>query len=159
MPTPISADGHLLVSTENNGTREYQFKDDGQIDPLPVGEYADLVPDAHSPIVVGGRLFGISGELFCLDAGAGLKPLWTASDEAFSDYTSLIGSPTRVLITTLHGELLLIDSQSPNYRLVSRARCSTTIPAFTRTPARGHASLRPRQFVSCLLRLGRIAYR
>jgi outer membrane protein assembly factor BamB len=122
VPTPISAGGHLLVSTENNGTREYQFKDDGQIDPLAVGEFADLVPDAHSPIIVGGKLFGVSGELFCLDAGERLKPLWTASDEAFSDYTSLVGSPTRVLITTLHGELLLIDSQSPNYRLVSRSK-------------------------------------
>jgi outer membrane protein assembly factor BamB len=60
--------------------------------------------------------------MFCLDTGARLKPLWTAADEAFSDYTSLIGSPTRVLITTLHGELLLIDSQSPNYRLISRSK-------------------------------------
>jgi len=122
VPTPVQVADTLLVSTENNGTRAFRFDALGQIDRRPLAENVDLCPDAHTPIVIGNRLFGVSGELYCLDLSAGLKALWTASDDAFSEYTSLLGSPERVLITTLHGELLLIDAQSPEYRLIDRSQ-------------------------------------
>ena len=135
VPTPISLGAKLLVSTENNGTRAYAFAEGGLIDPAPAAEFADLVPDAHSPIALNGKLFGVSGELFCLDLDDGLKPSWKASDDAFSDYTSLIGSPARVLITTLHGELLLVDAQAPQYRLISRTKVFSDDPGVYSHPA------------------------
>ncbi len=88
----------------------------------PLAENTDLCPDAHSPIVVGQRVFGISGGMHCLDLAAELKTLWTSDDEAFGEYASLIGSPSRVLVATVNGELLLIDAEASDFRLIDRVR-------------------------------------
>ena len=48
-PTPIAVDGRLLVSSENNGTRLYDFDDCGVICQEPVAEHCDLAPDASTP--------------------------------------------------------------------------------------------------------------
>ena len=122
VPTPVQAADKLIISTENNGTRAFRFDASGKIDGQPLAENLDLSPDAHSPIVIGNRLFGIWERLFCLDLSDSLKALWTGSDDAFSDYASLVGSPTRVLVTTIHGELLLIDAQSHDYQLIDRCQ-------------------------------------
>ena len=45
VPTPIVVDGQLLVSTENNGTRLYEFDESGRIKPEPVALNEDLIPD------------------------------------------------------------------------------------------------------------------
>src|SRR5207302_1673345 len=36
VPTPIALDDKLLVSTENNGTRLYEFDDNGLLKPKPI---------------------------------------------------------------------------------------------------------------------------
>ena len=120
VPTPIDCDGKLLVSTENNGTRLYDFDEHGVIRPKPLAEHADLAPDASTPVAIGGRVFGCRGELFCLDAKSGLKQLWSGADKAFDDYVSIIGSPERLLITTNRGELLLVGAGPTRYELISR---------------------------------------
>ena len=120
VPTPIAVDGKLLVSTENNGTRLYTFDDQGAIVQKPLAEHPDLAPDSSTPIVAAGRVFGVRGELFCLDAADGLKPLWSGDDEAFKDYASIIGSPTRLLVTSNRGELLLIRADGERFELISR---------------------------------------
>jgi outer membrane protein assembly factor BamB len=122
VPTPIEFEGQLLVATENNGTRLYRFREDGTIAPEPVAQFNDLAPDSHTPVVVGGRLFGVWGALFCLDVRAGLKPLWTSEDKTYADYASIIGSGGLVLVTTQYGELLLVDAAADEYRVVSRLK-------------------------------------
>ena len=102
VPTPIAVDGKLLVSSENNGTRLYDFEDGGIIRPKPLAEHPDLAPDASTPVVLDGRVFGCRGDLFCLDA-ANLKTLWTSDDKAFNDYVSFIGGSDRVLAATIRG--------------------------------------------------------
>ena len=122
VPTPMHADGTLLVATENNGTRAFRFDQLARIGAKPLAENTDLCPDAHSPIVIGTRVFGISGGMHCLDLSADLKTLWTSDDEAFGEYASLIGSPRRVLVATVNGELLLIDAEASDFRLINRVR-------------------------------------
>ena len=51
VPTPIALDDKLLVSTENNGTRLYEFDDNGLLKPKPVAVNRKLAPDTHTPIV------------------------------------------------------------------------------------------------------------
>lgn len=115
VPTPIIWNEHLLVSTENNATRLYRFDDRGQIVPEPIATADDLVPDCHTPVVAGDRLFGVSGGLHCFDLRRGLTTLWTSNDPEFQEYVSLIASPERVLAATLHGKLVLIDAQSEKF--------------------------------------------
>jgi outer membrane protein assembly factor BamB len=122
VPTPINIGGRLLVATENNGTRLYEFNDQGAILPKPLAAFLDLAPDSSTPVVVDGKVFGCHKELFCLDAAAGLQPLWAGKDKAFDDYVSIIASRDRLLITTVCGELLLVAAGGKQYNLVSRLR-------------------------------------
>jgi len=122
VPTPIDFDGRLLVSTENNGTRLYQFDSQGRIVKQPAAECFELAPDSHTPVLVGDKLFGCWMGLWCLDASRALKPCWKAEDEAFEDYTSIITDGRRLLIATVSGELLLVEADPEAYKLVSRVR-------------------------------------
>ncbi len=116
VPTPIDAGGKLIVATENNGARLYEFEAGGRIKTSPTAAYGDLSPDSSTPVLLGGRLFGSCNTLCCLDVAAKLNVLWTGEDDVFSSYASLIAAPGRVLVTTNHGELLLINASADAVR-------------------------------------------
>lgn len=120
VPTPIAVGKQLLVTTENNGTRLYDFQNQELI-PKPTAIHDGLTPDTTTLVTWKGRAFGTwNGILYALDLKKNLKEVWTAEDDAFGDYCSLIAGNGRVLITTLRGELLLVDAESDKYRLISR---------------------------------------
>lgn len=120
VPTPIDVGGRLLVATENNGTRLYDFDEQGKIIQRPVALYEDLAPDSSTPVVANDRIFGCFQRLMCLDVSSGLHAIWSAEDEAFEDYVSIIGGPKRILITSSRGELLLVSTEGNRYQLISR---------------------------------------
>jgi outer membrane protein assembly factor BamB len=120
VPTPIAVGPFLLVAVDNNGTTLFRFIKTGAIDPKPVAAYAELSPDTHTPVAAGRRIFGICQGLHCLDWQAGLKPLWTGEDKAFDTYASLMASEDRLLVTTLDGELLLVDATSDKLQILDR---------------------------------------
>lgn len=120
VPTPIAVDGGIIVATENNGTRFYRFDESGRIIPKAAGEFADLSPDTTTPVVVGERLFGAHPGLHCLDVKEGLKPVWHQDERALGDHTALIADTERVLVITLGGELILLDSKADKFTVISR---------------------------------------
>ena len=120
VPTPIDAGGKLVLASENNGTRIYDFDPGGSIRRQPIAANEDLSPDSSTPVLVGGRLFGCWSSLHCLQAEAKLQPLWTGEDDAFGHYASLIASPDRVLVVSNRGELLLVDATAGEFKIVSR---------------------------------------
>lgn len=122
VPTPIDADGRLLLASENNGTRLYDFAADGRIQPQPTAVNPDLAPDSSTPVLLGGKVFGCWNSLYCLDAGANLKTLWTGDDDVFANYAALIAAPGRLLVATHAGELLLIDAAAAKFTILSRLR-------------------------------------
>jgi hypothetical protein len=122
VPTPVVADGALIVATENNGARLYRFDDAGRIIPKPEAEFPDLLPTTASPVVTCGRLFGGCPGLQCLDLHHGLKSVWHLDDQAMGDHASFIADNDRVLIVTLGGELILLDAKADNCTIISRLR-------------------------------------
>jgi outer membrane protein assembly factor BamB len=122
VPTPIVWRDHLLVSTENNGTRMFRFTEGGQIVKQPLAVDGELSPDTHTPVVAGDRLFGVHRDLFCLDLAAGLKPVWKNGDIVFSEHTNLIASNDRLLVSTSAAELLLIDTAANKFTLLGRLK-------------------------------------
>ncbi|MBA3482039.1 MAG: PQQ-binding-like beta-propeller repeat protein [Pirellulales bacterium] len=120
VPTPVAMDGKLLLVGENNGARMHAFNDTGKIIENPAAEYRTLRPDMSTPVAVGERVFCVWNELFCLDATRGLSPVWTGEDDAFADYAPIIASDERLLVLGRGGELLLIDAQADEFRIVSR---------------------------------------
>ncbi len=119
VPTPLVWKDKLLLSTENNGTRLFGF-DAGRIIAKPLAIYEPLAPDMHTPVIVGHRLFGVYNKLHCLNLADSLKVVWTAEDEAFTEYATIIATEDRLLITSQNGQLLLVDAQADSFKLISR---------------------------------------
>ncbi len=120
VPTPVSLGDRLMVSSENNGTRIYHFNSDGTLHPDPDLTNEDLKPDSHTPVVSNSRVFGISGELLGLAPEQSLKAVTTLSDDAFTNYGSLIASDTRLLALSDEGELLLISTAEVEPTIMGR---------------------------------------
>jgi len=118
VPTPVNTDGKLLLTSENNGTRLYEFNDDGAIIQEPIAVNMDLTPDCHTPVAFNGLVFGCAGgKLFCLDIDNGLKQQWSGQDDGFYDYLTMIAGNNRLLITTIKGQLMLIEAAAEEYTL------------------------------------------
>ena len=109
VPTPIIDNGQLIVTTENNGTRRFQFDPNGIINPIPIETNRKLHPDMSTPVIVGGRLFCVKDFLFCLDVQDGLNESWRLRDRSIGDYAAIIASDDRILVIG-KGELLLYDA-------------------------------------------------
>ncbi len=121
VPTPVALDGRVLIATENNGTRLYDFDADGRINPIPIAQNRKLAPDTSTPVTIDGLVFGCFRGLFCLDPALNLETLYsTDGDGAFTDYAALIAGNHRVLAVTVKGELLLLKAASDAYAPISR---------------------------------------
>lgn len=135
VPTPIAVDGRLLVATENNGLRLYEFDGDGQIKPEPVAVNHDLAPDTHTPIVLGDRVFGVWLGMQCGNLKNGLRTIWLEEEEAFDDYAVLVGHADRVLAISKYGELILIDATADKFAPISRRQVFEDDPGVFSHPA------------------------
>ena len=122
VPTPIRYGDRLILTTENNGTRLFGFTSEGNVNEVPIAVNEDLAPDTHTPVVIGDRLFGVWNELHCLDLKNNLKPLWTADAPTFQNYVSMIASDDKLLVTGIHGEVLLIDALANSFQVISKAQ-------------------------------------
>lgn len=122
VPTPIVVGEKLLICTENNGSRIYEFDDAGKLKPKPLATNNRLAPDTHTPVVTCGRVFGVWRRLFCLSLAKNLKELWTADDQAFTKYGTLVADDARVLFISLSGELILIDARAEDFNPIARMK-------------------------------------
>ncbi|MFO0900885.1 MAG: PQQ-binding-like beta-propeller repeat protein [Pirellulales bacterium] len=135
VPTPLVVLGKLLVTTENNGTRLYEFDREGRIVATPVATNDDLAPDTHTPVALGARVFGVWAGLHCLDAQRGLETVWSSQDPAYDDYAVILAAGDRLLVVSKFGELLLVDAAADQYRLVSRLAVFMNDPGVYAHPA------------------------
>jgi hypothetical protein len=73
-----------------------------------------------TPVAVGNRIFCVWNRLYCLDASDGLKPIWIGNDRALMDFGPIIASEHRVLALGRGCELLLVDAEADEFKLISR---------------------------------------
>ncbi len=112
VPTPVALGGLLLVATEGNGARVFNFSNDGTVRPQPVALAADFAPDTVTPVLVDGRVWGFNaGRFRCLDAASGLPPAWEWDGEDAGGHVSLIGGNGGVLAATNSGAVLLFPAR------------------------------------------------
>lgn len=122
VPTPIPFGDQLLVTTENNGTRLYSYNPDGTIIHKPSATSMDLTPETHTPVVVGKHLYGIWKHMVCLDLSNKLTTTWQHDDDAFADHTSIVAAGNRLLVTTMEGEVLLLQADPKQFKLLGRMK-------------------------------------
>ena len=119
--TPVAIEGRLLVATDNNGTRLYDFDTNGRIQPTPVAQNLELRPEMSTPVVLDGLVFGCASGLHCLDLTDNLRTRYSAESETtFKDYASLIAGNDHILATTVAGELVLLMASRNHFTPVSR---------------------------------------
>lgn len=120
VPTPLAINGQLLISTENNGTRLYDFQPDGMIIPTPVALNEDLNPDMSSSIRIGDQIYCVWYDMYCLNWKDGLKTAWSAADNAFGDYAAIVSDSRRILVIGKGGRLVLVDGNPQQFKVNSR---------------------------------------
>lgn len=121
--TPLALGDHILLATENNGTRLYGFDGGGKLNPEPVMVNDDLAPDTCTPVAINGRIYATAyGEMFCLDVAKDLATVWSAQDDMFYDHSNVMAGNDRVLVWGMSGDFLLIDASlgSDEYTLISK---------------------------------------
>ncbi|MEO1614834.1 MAG: PQQ-binding-like beta-propeller repeat protein [Planctomycetota bacterium] len=110
VPAPIVSERQLFFTGENNGIECFSWSDQGQ----PPGKSAaatndSLIPDSHTPVLVGDQLLVAYEGLWSLSSADGLKSNWSVAGGSISAYASIIASSSRALVTTEQGEVLLFD--------------------------------------------------
>lgn len=121
--TPVIIDGKMLVATENNDTRLYEFDEKGHLKPEPILVNHELAPDTCTPVVLGGRVFCTAyGEMYCLDLKNELKTVWKVLDDYFYEHTNLIAGNGRILVWTTSADLLLVDATANEFKPLAKLR-------------------------------------
>ena len=121
--TPVEIDGRILLATENNATRLYEFGEDGKLDTDPIAWNDDLAPDTCTPVVINNRIYASAyGELYCLDLENQLRTVWSELNDLYYDHTNLIAGNDRVLIWNTTGDLVLIRADVDRYEVVAHTR-------------------------------------
>ncbi len=124
VPTPVAIDDQrILVISESNGTRIYEFDEHGVLRQDPAAVNPDVANDTVTPVFVAGKVYCTSkGSLFQLDVEQGLRKCWAMADDAFSEHVCLLADAQgrRLLVTSFSGELLLFDIGGEEPRLIGR---------------------------------------
>jgi outer membrane protein assembly factor BamB len=120
VPTPVVVGERLLVATENNGGRLYEFAGDGTIMPEPAAVNMQLNPQMSTPVAVGERVYCVNRRVECFDAARGLAPAWRWQDRACGEFGALVASEDRLLVQGRGGELILMDASGHEPRILSR---------------------------------------
>lgn len=115
VPAPAIVGDHLLLCSENNGTRLHAFDATGVLVEKPLAVFADFAPDSHTPVVVGNLVVGLGGSLTALGADS-LRPAWTLEEAGLGLYASIISDGReRALALGDNGALVLfrVSEQEP----------------------------------------------
>ena len=97
--TPVVVGERLLVSTENNSTRLFQFGKDGVADPKPVAMSDDLSLDTGTPVLWKDRVYATYGGLYCINADDAMKTAWyDEKEDDFSAYSACIAGNDRLMV-------------------------------------------------------------
>jgi outer membrane protein assembly factor BamB len=88
----------------------------------PLWENAEVASYMSTPVLVGGRLFGLShkrkGQLFCLDAATG-RTVWLAEGRQ-GENAALVAAAGALLALTTEGQLLVVDPAAPTFTVLRR---------------------------------------
>ena len=118
VPTPLLLAEGVLLASENNGLRLLGF---ASPTPVVAASFTRLKPDMHTPIATAGRIFAVhDGRIVCLEARS-LQLLWSAFDRSLKGHVSMVAADDRVLLQTQQGELLIIDAQADELKILSRS--------------------------------------
>jgi len=123
VPSPVVFGRMLLLATESDKARLYNFAADGTINTMPLGENRDLCPEIATPTLQGGLVLGISHGLICLDANDKLNRLWIQNKEdAFKGMAHIVATSGRAMVFGDRGEMVMIRATREKCEILGRAK-------------------------------------
>ncbi len=120
VPTPIVLERGLFVVTENNGGRFYQVNEQGIPALEPTAQNMATVPDAHSPVQVDSQIIVAEKSLTSLDLDHELETRWQWKDRTLRGHNSLIVGGKQLLVITQGGEILLVQVEADQAKVLGR---------------------------------------
>ncbi|MEJ6559459.1 MAG: PQQ-binding-like beta-propeller repeat protein [Akkermansiaceae bacterium] len=122
--TPTVMGDHLFTASYGGGSFWYELGkgDDGFAIET---KWTDKIEgNMSSPVVIDGKVYlhGRDKRFHCLDPAAG-KVLWSTK-EKFGSYWSMVANGTRILALDDRGELLLIEADPNEFKVIDRMKVS-----------------------------------
>ena len=121
-PTPIG--DHVFTASYGGGTFWFEVaKKDGGLGVTPLWN-DELEGNMSSPVVIDGKVYlhGRDKRFHCIDPAAE-KVLWSTRKK-FGDYWSLVANGNRILALDDRGDLLLIEADPAEFKLVDKVEIS-----------------------------------
>jgi len=127
--TPVVLGDLVVFSGYQKGTTAYRLSKSGdKWASEDVWHNAEVSMFMSSPVVVDGRLFGLSernkGQFFCLDISTG-KTLWT-SEGRMGENAAIVKAPGAILALTTNAELIAFEPDADRFELLARYKVADT---------------------------------
>ncbi|MGI9519461.1 MAG: PQQ-binding-like beta-propeller repeat protein [Pirellulaceae bacterium] len=133
--TPLITGQRIIVTSENNGTRLYEFGGRGMIHTEPLAVSEELAPDTHTPVIVSGWVIGGWNGLVGLKLDDNFSTTTRIDEDSLNGYSSMIAGPDRVLALTESGLLLLIAVDDDSLSITARLKLARENPYVLAHPA------------------------
>ena len=109
VPSPVIHRNGLILASENNGI---------QFVPRSIEQFGvqvsmlddSLIPDSHTPVVMGDEVLVAHDGLHSLDVKNQLNRKWSVAESKITGYASIIASSNRAIVTTESGDWILVDT-------------------------------------------------
>ncbi len=134
VPTPVPYAGGVIFTSENNGVQLIKTAR-GTLAERPTAINDLLIPDTHTPVLVGEQLLVAHEGLHSLDVSAGLREKWSIADSVITSYASVIASNNRAIVTTEEGQWLLFEFDDDSVKLLDQKTIASTNIAVLSHPA------------------------
>lgn len=115
--TPIVEGSVIYFAGAGRGSRAIRVEKNGSAFSVKeIWNNPELAPQFNSPVLVAGKLFGLSqrGNLYCLDAATG-KTLWV-DDNRHSGFGAILGSPQALLAMTERNGLIVYAPKAEGFQ-------------------------------------------
>ena len=111
VPAPAIQGSTILFTGENNGIESFDLTSIASSTPVksPQSANDELLPDSHTPVIVGNQVIVAHEGLHGLDLKS-LDKKWSVAEGSIQGYASVIASSNRALVATESNELLLVDT-------------------------------------------------
>lgn len=124
--TPIVDGSVIYFAGAGRGSRAIRLTKSGDtFTAEQLWENPELAPQFNSPVLVEGKLFGLSqrGNLYCLDAATG-KTLWV-NENRYSGFGAILANPAALLVMTERSGLIVLAPTGEEFKPLATYQVSS----------------------------------
>jgi hypothetical protein len=133
VPAAVPTQHGVVFTSENNGIQLIGRQGE-TLQRTPDAINDTLIPDSHTPVLVGSQLLVAYDGLHALNVDQGLQETWSVAESSIIGYASIIAAKNRALVTTEHGVLLLVEFDEASAKVVDQRQIAKSNVALLSHP-------------------------